>query len=230
MPVKKIRKRVPNDVSQIHDFNLSIRNREIYLHSRSDFDEELGVDFHLSTHFIKNLNFLCAQNNSNILVRMHEDLGGSWTNGMAIFDAMTFSVAPITMLVYSGACSMSSIILQAADNRVLMPHADLMVHFGTESEENSYLGFMSSADFRKKYTPKMLKIYAKRCIKGKFFQEYYKTPTEEKVMRFIEKQMKEKGDWWMDSEEAVNYGFADGVLGQPGFETIEKIRTNRKMR
>jgi ATP-dependent protease ClpP protease subunit len=161
---------------------------------------------------------------------MHESCGGCWFDGMAMFDSIMFATAPITILAYTRVCSMSTIILQAADNRVLMPNADFMVHFGTESEENHYLGFMTGADFRKKYTPKMLSIYAKRCINGKFFQEYYKTPTEEKVMRFIDKQIKDKGDWWMTSDEAVHYGFADGVLGQPGFETVEKIRINRKQR
>lgn len=224
----KIVRRIPSDVSQIHDFNLNVRNREIYLHSKYDSEQELGINFHTSVNFIKNFNFLCDQNNSNILVRMHEDTGGSWTNGMGIYDTLASSIVTSTILVYSGACSMSSIILQAADNRVLMPHADVMIHFGTESDDNYYLGFMTAADFRKKYTQEMLRIYAKRCINGKFFQEYYKTPTEEKIMRYIERIMKDKGDWWMNSEEAVFYGFCDGIFGSSGFDNIEKIRNCKK--
>jgi ATP-dependent protease ClpP protease subunit len=42
--------------------------------------------------------------------------------------------------------------------------------------------------------------------------------------------MREKVDWWMDAEEAVFYGFADGVLGQEGFENLDKIRVKRKLK
>ena len=35
--------------------------------------------------------------------------------------------------------------------------------------------------------------------------------------------MDKKEDWILTSKEAVEYGFADVVLGQEGYETINKI-------
>jgi len=76
----------------------------------------------------------------------------------------------------------------------------------------------------------MLRIYAKRCINGEHFQNRYKTLTEDKVMAFLARKMQERGDWWLDAEKAVYYGFADCVLGWPGYETLDKIRINKKVR
>lgn len=232
MPRRRPKKRIPKDdinhfIYQLHDYNINIKSREIYLHSRCDFDEEQGVEFVMATHFIKNLNFLSTQNKENILVRMHT-LGGNWQDGIAIYDAIKLVEAPVTILAYAWARSMSSIIFQAADNRVLMPDTDFMVHFGTMADENSYLNFMSGAEFSKKATDRMLQIYAKRCINGTHFVTRYKSLTEDKVMSFIDRKMKEKGDWWMTADEAVYYGFSDGIFGEPGFETVEKIRVNKK--
>ena len=72
----------------------------------------------------------------------------------------------------------------------------------------------------------MLDIYTERCIEGPFFQNRYKSLTKDKVRNYIKKKMQQKGDWWLNAEEAVYYGFADGVLGQDGYETIAKLRDN----
>ena len=138
MPIKKRTKRIlKDDISQLHDYHICIKTREIYLHSRYGFDEEGGVEFEMATHFIKNINFLCSQNNSNILVRAQTS-GGLWSDGIAIYDAVRLAEAPVTMLSYACARSMSSIILQAADNRVFMPDKDFMVHHGTLADERTY--------------------------------------------------------------------------------------------
>ncbi len=47
-------------------------------------------------------------------------------------------------------------------------------------------------------------------------------------MTFIDQKIKQVGDWYMMPDEAVYYGFADGVYGEKGFETQAKIRSGRK--
>ena len=224
MPVSK--RTAKDEIYQLHDYNINIKTREVYLHPRTDSDDG-GVEYGMAVNFIKNLNLLCGQNDRNVLVRM-QTCGGDWNQGMAIYDSVIASSAPVTILSYAYARSMSSIILQAADKRVFMPHTEFMVHFGTLSDENSYLNFVSGTDFVKISTQRMLKAYAKRCILGEHFKRRYKSITEEKVMQYIERMMKEKGDWWMTAEEAIYYGMGDGILGEKGFETIEKIRINKK--
>lgn len=215
-----------DEIIYVHDYNVNLKNREIYLLPRLDV-EDGEIEYGMAMQFIKNLDFLSNQNHLNILIKMGTP-GGDWNSGIAIYDAVVLSQVPTTILAYAHARSMSSIILQAADCRVLMPDTDFMIHFGSMSDEGHTLGFISGAEFSKKANQRMLQIYAKRCINGPFFQSYYKNPTEDKVIRYLDKMMKEKGDWWLTAEEAVQYGFCDGILGTKGFETIEKIRTSKK--
>jgi ATP-dependent protease ClpP protease subunit len=49
-------------------------------------------------------------------------------------------------------------------------------------------------------------------------------------MEFFKKKLEQKVDWWLTAEEAVYYGFADGVFGQPGYETLNKIRMGKKVK
>ena len=224
MPISK--RTAKDEINQLHDYNIRIKTREIYLHPRIDSDDG-GVEYGMATQFVKNLDLLANQNSRNILVRMQSP-GGSWPDGVAVYDSIIASTSPVTIIAYGYASSMTSVILQAADKRVLMPHTEFMVHFGHISDDNSYLNFVSGSDFLKITTQRMLKIYAKRCINGEHFKRRYKAITEEKVMQYIDRVIKERGDWLMTPEESVYYGFADGILGDQGFETIEKIRTNKK--
>jgi ATP-dependent protease ClpP protease subunit len=216
-------------LSDMHSYCVNLNARELYLHGHygGDGEEEPGVEYRMSSTFMKNLHLMESQSNNNILVHSLT-VGGCWNNGMAIFDLIKFSKCPITLLAHAWARSMSSIIPQAADRRVIMPNADFMVHYGTGGIQDHVLNVISEAKWEEKATERMLRIYAKRCIYGEHFQKRYKSITEEKVMSFIEKQMKDHHDWWISSEEAVYYGFMDGILGEPGFETIDKIRVNRK--
>jgi len=41
-------------------------------------------------------------------------------------------------------------------------------------------------------------------------------------------QLDNKSDWILDAEESVYYGFADGVLGDRKFTTIEKLKSRKR--
>ena len=222
------RRTTKDDLLNLHDYGINVKTREIYLHPRMDLVEEMpGVEYGMAAQFIKNLNFLCNQNDRNILVTM-QTCGGDWNYGIGIYDGIIASKSPVTIVAYAHARSMSSIILQAADKRVFMPHTEFMVHFGTQGDDNGHLNFVAGAEFSKVSTQRMLKVYAKRCILGEHFQKRYKSLTEDKVMQYIDRMIKEKGDWWLRADEAVYYGFGDGIFGDKGFENLEKIRTNKK--
>jgi len=198
----------------IHEYNCNPPTREIYLHSyyNSESNDEIGVDFRMATTFAKNLNLLNHQNSTNILVHMHT-VGGDWNDGIAIYNNVLFSIAPITILAHAHARSMSSIILQAADTRVLMPDADFMIHHGYIGEEGVTTAVESSIAHNKRLTKRMLAIYALKCIDGEYFKKH-KSMTPAKVMTFLNRQIEKYVDWWMTAEEAVDYGFADGILGR----------------
>jgi ATP-dependent protease ClpP protease subunit len=214
-------------ISEIHNHHINNLNREIYLHGYIDADEEPGVDYRMATSFIKNLHILGRQNNQNILVHMHT-IGGNWSDGMAIFNSIQFSKASITIIGYAQASSMSGIVFQAADKRVLMPDCDIMIHHGSIALDDNTMAVKSAVDQNERFCKRMLEIFARKAINGRYFKE--RKYSIKRTMTFIDQKIKQAGDWYIPPDEAIYYGFADGILGEKGFETIEKIRVGRKVK
>jgi ATP-dependent protease ClpP protease subunit len=196
--------------SDIHQHNIDIANREIYLYNFNAVDENPGVDYRMAQNFIKNIRILDSISHDDILIHMHS-VGGSWFDGMAIFDAIKMSKSHATILVYGQAESMSGIILQAADHRVMAPNAYFMSHYGSQSFDGDYLSYQNLQKFEQKNAETMFNIYAERCVKGQFFKNLFKKNiTPSKVKDYLKEQLK-NGDWYVSAREAVNYGFADEV-------------------
>jgi ATP-dependent protease ClpP protease subunit len=108
---------------------------------------------------------------------------------------------------------MSSIILQAADLRVMMPNAYHMCHYGSSELTGNHLDLQKQAGFEKRIAEDMMDIYAFRCKSAKYFKEKWDEVTEEKVKNYLKRKLKD-GDWYTTAYEAVYYGFADEVLEQ----------------
>jgi len=198
-------------VSQIHSHCVDIKNREIHLHSYvGDTDEDPGVDHRMIANFVKNIRLLENDNSKPIIIHMNS-IGGDWSNGMAIYDSIRMCKSHVTIVVYSQAESMSSIILQAADKRVMMPHAYFMCHYGVSGHEGNYLDVQNWHRFEKTFTNTMLDIYAQVAMEGQFFRNHYKQVTQEKVCNYIRRKLT-KGDWFMNANDAIYYGFADEVI------------------
>jgi ATP-dependent Clp protease protease subunit len=214
-------------ISDVHGHNINHHSRELYLHGHIDVyeEEEPGVDYRMATMFIKNLHILEAQNNQNILVHMHT-IGGSWSDGMAIYNSLRLCSSSITIMAYAEASSMSGIVLQAADKRILMPDCELMIHHGSISVEDNTMAAKSAIDQNEKNCKRMLEIFAQRAVNGKYFTD--RKYSLRKIMNFIDGKIKQTSDWYLTSEEAVYYGFADGIYGGKGFESMNKIRSGRK--
>jgi ATP-dependent protease ClpP protease subunit len=201
--------------------------RDIYLHSfytRDDGDNsEPGVDYRQATTFIKNLHVLDAPPNKPILIHLHS-VGGCWNNGMAIFNAVQFATSYVTMLAYAQASSMSGIILQSAELRIMMPDCHFMMHHGwSGGDVNHPFATAAAAEFDLKACKRMLQIFAERAIKGPFFSKK-KSTTVQSVYNFFDKKISAKLDVYFDSEEAVWYGLADAVLGSKEYPTIQSLR------
>jgi len=218
-----------NLVHDVHLFNINIRSRELYLHAQFEdgVEEEAGVDYRMSNTFIKNINILNSMGNSNILIHQ-QTMGGDWAYGIAIYDALMACQSPTSMIAYAWSRSMSSITIQACDKRILTPNTKFMVHLGSLWTGGINQEVYTDVEESKKSDVVMMDIYASRCVDGPFFSQ--KGYDKKDVKNFIKKQIKEKIDWWMTAEEAVYYGFIDGVLGSAGFETIDKIRKTKKNR
>ena len=210
-------------ISDVHSHGLDVKNREIYLHSYvANTDEDPGVDYKMAANFYKNIRVLDSISQDPIIIHMHS-IGGNWNDGMAIYDAMMVCQSYITVLAYGQAESMSSIVLQAADKRVMMPNAYFMCHFGSSGYGGNYLDVQKGAAFERRMMETMMDIYADACIKGKYFKEQYTEPTFEKVKNYLKRKFKD-GDWYLDPNEAVYYGFADCVLDTRKHKNINSLK------
>ena len=213
-------------ISDVHSHNINNSSRELYLHGYVDTeDQEPGVDYRMATNFIKNVHILQSQSNKNILIHMHT-IGGSWSDGMAMYNTIRLTKCPVTILGYAQASSMSGVVLQAADKRILLPDCEFMIHHGSITLDDNTIAAKSAVDQNEKYCKRMLEIFAQRAVMGKYFKD--RNYGIKKTMGFIDAKIRQSSDWYLTAEESVYYGFADGIFGEKGFETVSKIRTGRK--
>lgn len=200
-------------VEALHFYNLDPVHREIYLVGEDDRGsedlEEPGVEFAMANRFVKNLRFLELDSPKKpILVHMKTN-GGYWSEGMAIYDAIKSCKAPVTIVNYTHARSMSSIILQAADTRVMMPNATFMFHQGSYAMSGTYKQVITDLEFsRRVEDPTMMKIYVDSMKhRGK-----YEDWSEKKLENWLTRQMNLKEEVYLTANEAIDLGFADDIF------------------
>ena len=166
---------------------------------------EPGVEFAMANKFIKNLNAL-SSSDKPIKIFM-KTCGGYWEEGIAIYDAIALCPCEITIINYTHARSMSSLILQAANHRVMMPNSTFMFHEGTMDFSGTSKQFMTEAEQWKLASKTMLDIYVE-SMKGK---GRMKEKTDKELRSWLTKQMNLKEEVYLDAQEAVALGFADEV-------------------
>jgi ATP-dependent protease ClpP protease subunit len=205
----------PFEYDVIRECCLDARNREIYLTGYDDLEymddptEEPGVEYRMASQLIKNLRFLAIQSEDPILIHM-KTCGGYWEEGMAIYDAIKACPCYVTILSYTHARSMSSIILQAADWRVMMPHSYFMYHLGEEMYGGTFKQLLSYAEWAKKTKAVMLGIYADRIMQAN--KGTWAAWGKEKIVNHMSEKMDAKEDVYVSAAAATRYGLADAVF------------------
>ena len=157
------------DLVEVHDYWVNRKTREIWIHgveTRDVSGEEPGVEYMMATRVIKNLHLLKDMDrDKEVVVHLHT-CGGVWEEGMAIYDTIKSMPYHVTIISYTHARSMSSIILQAADERVLMPSSYFMFHYGSLEVGGHPLQVQSEVDFSRLCDDKMIQIYVDAIIKS----------------------------------------------------------------
>lgn len=155
------------------------------------------VTTELSTQVIFNIRQLDRDAKTNISLVVNSD-GGEEYGGWAIYDTLCLARSKIIAQCYGQCMSIAVLILQACDTRLLAPNCRLMIHNGSLTA-----GSLSYEKFQ--VLIKEENVLTKR---------YYDALAERSglsVKKVIELCNQET---YMDAEEAVKYGFADGILGQ----------------
>ncbi len=220
---KVVRYLTDDPIFQIHTFNIDLKANHIYLTGADEYvhheeSGEPGVEYCMASKFIKNLNILMRKSPDPILVHM-KTCGGDWDEGMAIYDTIKACPNRVTILNYMHARSMSSIIFQAADKRVMMPNSSFMFHDGTMEYDGTVKQYLTEAEQLIKSREVMLDIYiVSMQDKGKMSEH-----PRAKIKRWLVDQMNKKEDVFLSAEEAVDYGFADEIFGQSGTYDWKKL-------
>jgi ATP-dependent protease ClpP protease subunit len=209
------------ELPNMHTYNIDLKNREVFLHSHLDSEEEGGVDYRSAIVFEKNIRYLNSVSIEPILVHMHLP-GGVWGDCMGIYDTIKLSKSKIIILAYGSVESASSVILQSADLRILMPNTNVLIHYGSISVDNEHKAALSWVQWSEKESEKMIDIFTDKYI----VSDLAKSKKLKRMMakKHIVSQLANKCDWILTSQEAVNYNFADGVLGSKRYPNIESLK------
>lgn len=130
-------------------------------------------------------------------------LGGSVIDGMALVDQLTqYSLRgggthKITITVRGVAASMAAIILQTADVRRMGPEAYLLVHEPSGVAEGSTGDLKDVMKWFDLMSDRISRLFVNRS-NGAVSLEEFQTLWQRK-------------DVWLDSSEALNYGFVDSI-------------------
>lgn len=210
----KLRIKSEDLVFHMHEYDLDIMSNHIYLmgvdrgYDSVEGDQEPGIEYVIAKRFIKNIN-LCMRVSAEKPILIHmKTCGGYWEEGMAIYDAIRSCPSKVTILNYTHARSMSSLIFQAADKRVMMPNSYFMFHDGDYSLNGTYKQAKSSMEFDKKHELTMLHIYAERMNeKGSMAGQGLV-----KIKKWLREQMDRKEDVFLTAEQTVELGLADEIF------------------
>jgi ATP-dependent Clp endopeptidase proteolytic subunit ClpP len=195
-------KSILTDITYFQEYDVHIPTRTIYMGSVGvDYEGESGTDSFMAERIIKNLHILdnTKDNDKPITIIMNNP-GGDWYHGKSISDAIETCKNYITIVAYGYCMSMGSVIMQAADERIMAPNARMMIHYG----ENGYIGHSLNLDRaseeNQRINEEMINIYLDKI--------------REKNPKFTRKKLKEmlNFDTFLSAEEAKNLGLCDKIL------------------
>jgi len=189
-----------DDIEKFFDYSIDISSKTLYMGSSSGDDEgESGVDHKMAERVIKGLHMLDRKVENGLTIIMNNP-GGEWYHGMAIYDAIKACQNHVTIKVFGYAMSMGSLILQAADERVLAPHARFMIHYGSTGYAGHSKNFIKWAKEEEALNDIMEGIYLEKI--------------KIKKPRFNKKHLREllKFDTFLSPEEVIELNLADRIL------------------
>lgn len=221
---RKIKATSDDPIWHLHEYDVDLQSNHIYLMGMEDYAAgheeglpEPGIEYTIANRFIRNLN-LCMRVNPTKPVVIHmKTCGGDWVEGMAIYDAIKSCPTPVTILSYTHARSMSSLIFQAANKRVMMPHSYFMYHDGTTAYSGTVKTVDSNKAFQDKASVAMLDIYVDSMKRnGKM-----KHKSRKAIYAYLKDQMDKREDVFLNPKETVVLGLADSIFDYNWSKLIE---------
>lgn len=191
---------LPEHSAHFHDHGVHLPTRTMWIDGELNSASEFELTSVSVRRDIKNLHILDTMGTGNINVIMNCN-GGDTILGMAVYDAIKECKNHVIVTVRGKAYSMGSIILQAADERVMASSSVMMIHSG----ETAYTGAGKAVDNERKLDKAI--DAAQELI--------YLARIKQKKPRFTREQLQKllEHDTYLTAQEAVDIGLADRVLG-----------------
>jgi len=193
-------------IDRFYDYDIYTETRTIYIGSvESDMDKgESGTDAAMAERAIKGLHLLdtSAPVGDKAITVIMNNPGGDYYHGMAIYDAIKSCKNHVTVVIYGHVMSMGSIILQAADKRVMTQNSTLMIHYGYINADGASKNFERIAAENKRLDKVTEKILLDRI--------------KQKNPKFLPNKIKEmlEFDTFLTAEQALELGLIDEILGE----------------
>ena len=196
----KKNKDLSDDLAKLHDYSIYLPTRTIYMGSEEHHIEhgESGTDGAMAERTIKNLHVLDITNEPIHIIM--NNLGGDEYACFAIIDAIKRCQSHVTVTAFGHAMSAGSLILQAADERIMAPLAVQMIHYGTWGCVDHSLTF-------KKWSNENDRI-------NKWMENYYLEKIREAQPKFTLNKLKSMldHDTFLTAEESLELGLCDSIL------------------
>jgi len=154
------------------------------------------VNDNMSVVTTAQLMWLDTQGNEDIT--MHIDSpGGSVKSGLSMVDVMNYVSSDIMTINTGMAASMGSVLLGAGTKgkRYSLPHSRVMLHQVSGGAEGVLADMEISLNEAKKYNDELFRMLGEYCDKD-----------SEQVKQDATR------DFWMNAQEAVEYGIIDSVI------------------
>ncbi len=192
-----------DDIERFHAYHLYVPTRTLYLGSEAgdEGEGESGCDAIMARHAVKNLHILDTISDDNITILLN-NLGGDKYHCFAIVDAIRACRSRVIIKVLGSAMSAGSLILQAADERVMLPNATQMIHYGT-------WGCVDHSRTVQKNAKESQRV-------DLWMEQYYWNRIKEKHPTFTLRKVKDllDHDTFLTASQSVALGLADRIDGE----------------
>ncbi len=189
---------VPMVVKRTHE-----GERSMDLYSRL-LDERIvlltePIDSVIAGIIVAQLLYLQSEDATKDITMYINSPGGSITAMWSIIDTMNLVKPDVSTVCVGIAASAASVILASGSKgkRYILPHAEVMIHQPLGGAQGQ------ASD---------IEITAKHILKTKNILQKYMSNLTGQPVKKIEKDMDR--DFFMDAQEAIDYGIVDKIIGQ----------------
>ncbi len=180
-------KAIKENLDLLHSSNVYLPTRTIFLTGEINENTYEGT--------VKNLHALDTEPET-VTIYLNSE-GGEVDAGFAIYSAIKAMKSMVRCVVWGQASSMASVILQACDERILLPHSFVMIHEGSDATLSAPRDVQKQwakfSDFQMKQVED---IYLEKIKDRKRF-------SRKKLQQLL------KTDTILTAEQAVKLGLAD---------------------